>query len=87
MSNVAYTEVKVALDNLLPQQRKKIPDDIIKYIESKSNKAYEERVQDIRNYIFSEKANKMLAVIYKKYIATDEEKQIIRAKEASMNNN
>jgi len=59
----------------------KIPEKIWENIENKRDKDKVIEINNIEEYQASEQANKLLAVLYKDYFATDEEKEVIQAKE------
>lgn len=77
----AYSEVYAILNLMSWNLIKKIPENIWENIESKRDKQKVIEIDNIENYQASEQANKILAVLYKNYFATDEEKEVIQAKE------
>jgi len=77
----AYSEVYAILNLMSWNLIKKIPENIWENIESKRDKQKVIEIDNIENYQASEQANKLLAVLYKNYFATDEEKEVIQAKE------
>ena len=77
----AYSEVYAILNLLSWNLINKIPENIWKNIEDKRDKENVVEIYDIKEYHASEQASKLLAVLYKNYFATDEEKNIIIAKE------
>ena len=54
---------------------------ILNNINNKRDKENTIEIEDLKNYEFSEEANKILAVLYKNYFATAEERKVIQAKE------
>lgn len=77
----AYSEVYAILNLLSWNLINKIPENIWKNIEDKRDKENVVEIYDIKEYHASEQTSKLLAVLYKNYFATDEEKNIIIAKE------
>ena len=80
----AYSEVYAILNLMSWNLIKKIPENIWENIESKRDKQKVIEIDNIENYQASEQANKLLAVLYKNYFATDEEKEVIQAKEKTL---
>lgn len=60
---------------------KKIPKDIINYIRIKKNDDYISNIKEIKKIKLLDDTEKILSVLYTDYLATDEEKQIIKYKE------
>lgn len=77
----AYSEVYAILNLMSWNSINKIPEEIWENIENKRDKENIIEINNIEEYQVSEQANKLLAVLYKNYFATDEEKEIIKAKE------
>lgn len=78
----AYTEVFYIINEMSEELRSKIPNAIIKNIESKRDRNYEFNVEeDIENAELLEDTEKILSVLYTDYIATDEEREVIKNKE------
>lgn len=76
-----YSEVYAILNLMSFEQIEKIPENIWRNIEEKRDKEKVVEIENIEQYEISEVANKILAVLYKNYFATDEEREIIWAKE------
>lgn len=77
----AYSEVYAILNLMSWNSINKIPEKIWENIENKRDKEKVIEINNIEEYQASEQANKLLAVLYKNYFATDEEKEVIQAKE------
>lgn len=77
----AYSEVYAILNLMSWNSINKIPERIWENIENKRDKEKVIEINNIEEYQASEQANKLLAVLYKNYFATDEEKEVIQAKE------
>lgn len=77
----AYSEVYAIINLMSWNLFTKIPQKILENIENKRDKEQEIEINNIEEYHPSEQANKLLAVLYKNYFATDEEKKVIQAKE------
>lgn len=77
----AYSEVYAILNLMSWSSISKIPEKIWENIENKRDKDKVIEINNIEEYQASEQANKLLAVLYKDYFATDEEKEVIQAKE------
>lgn len=78
----AYTEVFYIINEMSEELRSKIPSEIIKNIENKMDRDYEFNIEnDIENVELLEDTEKILSVLYTDYLATDEEREVIRNKE------
>lgn len=77
----AYSEVYAILNLMSWSSISKIPEKIWENIDNKRDKDKIIEINNIENYQASEQANKLLAVLYRDYFATDEEKEVIKAKE------
>ena len=77
----AYSEVYAIINLMSWNLITKIPEKILENIENKRDKEQIIEIDNIEEYQPSEQANKLLAVLYKNYFATDEEKSVIQAKE------
>ena len=86
MESRAYTQAYVIINELSEEIKNKIPEKIINAIKSKMNKAYEFVIsdEDIEKMELLEDTEKILSVIYTDYLATDEERKIIKQKEKSI---
>lgn len=78
----AYTEVFYIINEMSTELRSKIPSEIIKNIENKMDRNYEFNIEDdIENAELLEDTEKILSVLYTDYLATEEEREVIRNKE------
>jgi len=77
-----YTEVYEIINIFPSKERKKIPVKWYQLIESKRDKDYEFDARD-ENVILLPDTEKILSVIYTDYLASEEERKIIKAKEES----
>lgn len=77
----AYSEVYAILNLMSWDSISKIPEKIWENIDNKRDKDKIIEINNIEDYQASEQANKLLAVLYRDYFATDEEKEVIKAKE------
>lgn len=77
----AYSEVYAIINLMSWTLVNKIPNKILKNIEDKRDKNYFVEIDDIDEYKPSEQANRILAVLYKNYFASEQEKKVIQAKE------
>ena len=84
ITNKTYSEVYAILNLLSFDQFLKIPNNIWKSIEEKRDREVEIEIDNINDYVPSNEANYLLASIYKKYFATPEEKDVIKAKEKTL---
>lgn len=85
MDSKAYTQISYIIENMSEDLRKKIPKDFIDMIEKNKDKTYELKVKDIEEMELFEDTEKILSVMYTDYIASEEEKMIIRNKERLIN--
>ena len=77
----AYSEVYAIINLMSLSLINKIPESILQNIEEKRDKEKIVEIDNIEEHDVSEQANKLLAVLYKNYFASDEEKSVIQAKE------
>lgn len=77
----AYSEVYTVLNMMSEALRNKIPQNVLNGIANKRDKQNIIRVKNIKQLNISEQAEEVLAVLYKNYLASNEEKKIIKAKE------
>ena len=77
----AYTEGYQILDMLPQESKDKIPEKIWDFIKKNMDVNHEVTFEDIYKNNLLEDTNILLAIIYKQYLATEEEKKIIKAKE------
>lgn len=81
-TSTGYVEAYMILNLLSKEMRNKIPTKVLNKIESNKNKEIKKiSLDSLEDYKISNEANKILAVIYKNYFATEEEKKIIANKE------
>lgn len=80
----AYTEGYEILNLLSQSDKNKIPIDIWKFIEEHMDLNYKISFSNINNNVLLKDTNLLLAILYKTYLATDEEKRIISAKEKTI---
>lgn len=76
-----YSEVYAILNLMSLNLINKIPRSILENIENKKDKEDNIKIYDIKKHKVSYQANRILAVLYRDYFATEEEKLLIREKE------
>lgn len=81
ISPKTYSEVYKVLSLMPINVLIKIPDNILKNIEKNRDKEEIIVIESIEEYKPSDEAGKVISVLYKNYLATDEEKKIIEDKE------
>lgn len=83
ISKQAYSEVYYLISEMSEELRQKIPLNIINAIKEKMDKNYQFNIEngDIEDLVLLEDTEKVLSVLYTDYIATEEEKAIIKNKE------
>ena len=77
----AYKEGYQILDMLPQESKEKIQEKIWNFIKENMDNKHEVTVEDIHKNNLLEDSNILLAIVYKQYMATEEEKKIIKAKE------
>lgn len=77
----AYREGYEIISSLPESTKKKIPEEIWEFIKENMDTSHEITWKDIYESFLLEDTNIMLAILYKAYLATEEEKMIIKAKE------
>ncbi len=77
----AYSEVYAIISMMSETLRNKIPQNVLNGIDNNRDKENYIKVNNIKQLNISKQAEELLAVLYKNYLATDEEKKIIKAKE------
>lgn len=79
----AYTEVYKIIELLPNKLKNKIPNDIILGIKDNIDKKYEFEIneENIDNINLLEDTEKILSVLYTDYLATEEERKVIKNKE------
>lgn len=82
----AYTQVSYIINNMSSELKNKIPKEIISMIEKRKDSSYNIDVENIEDLNLLEDTEKILSVIYTDYIATVEEKEIIKNKEKIVRN-
>ena len=76
-----YSEVYTVLSMMSETLKSKIPQNVLIGIDNKRDKQNTIKVNNIKQLNISKQAEEILAVLYKNYLATDDEKKIIKAKE------
>lgn len=86
LSRQAYTEAYYLICEMSEKMRSKIPINIIETIKSNMDTNYEVNSNEcnIQELKLLEDTEKILSVLYTDYIATQEEREIIKAKEDSI---
>ena len=82
----AYTQVSYIINNMSSELKNRIPKEIISMIEKRKDSSYNINVENIEDLKLLEDTEKILSVIYTDYIATVEEKEIIKNKEKIVKN-
>lgn len=82
----AYTQVSYIINNMSSELKNRIPKEIISMIEKRKDSSYNIDVENIEDLDLLEDTEKILSVIYTDYIATAEEKEIIKNKEKIVKN-
>lgn len=82
----AYTEAYIIICEMSEEMRNKIPKDVIRNIKNKMDKSYKFSLEgiDIDDYDkikLLEDTEKILSVVYTDYFSTEEERNVILAKE------
>lgn len=80
----AFTEINEVIKLLEEDENIKIPNNFKKVIEHNMNKDYVVVIDDIDNYDFLKDTKKLMSLIYTDYLATEEERQVILAKEEAL---
>lgn len=83
----AYTQVYKLIEIMPEELKKNIPDTVILAIKNNMDNSYEFEIKDdddIENMELLDDTEKILSVIYTDYIATEEEKKVIKNKERSI---
>lgn len=83
INSKAYTQVYYIIQNMSEDLRKKIPKELINIIEKNMDNKY--KIDNIEKLDLLEDTQKILSVIYTDYIATNEERLIIKNKEKIIN--
>ncbi len=88
MNARAYTEANYIINKMPEEMKNKILPKVRKIIESRIDPDYEFSIEDddFENAELLEDTEKILSVLYTDYLATDEEKAIIKNKENMMKN-
>ena len=83
MDSRAYTEVNYIINEMSNEMKSKIPSKILKNIGDRMDKNYDFHieVEDFENAELLEDAEKILSVLYTDYLASEEEKAVIKNKE------
>ena len=86
LNQKAYTQVSYIINNMSSELKNRIPKEIISMIEKRKDSSYNIDVENIEDLNLLEDTEKILSVIYTDYIATVEEKEIIKNKEKIVKN-
>ena len=88
MDSRAYTEVNYIINEMSSEMKNKIPSQILRNIENRMDKNYDFRIEEeeFENAELLEDTEKILSVLYTDYLASDEEKIIIKNKEKILEN-
>ncbi len=88
MDSRAYTEVNYIINEMSDEMKNKIPSQILRNIENRMDKNYDFRIEEeeFENAELLEDTQKILSVLYTDYLASDEEKIIIKNKEKILEN-
>ena len=78
MDRRAYSEANYIINSMPEKMKNKIPDDIITNIQNKMDKEYIVSFKDIEYDELLPDTEKLLAVLYADYIATEEERKLIK---------
>lgn len=86
MDKRAYTETYIFIEMLPEELRRKIPDSLIEVIKSNMDTSYKFEIDDesLDDIKLLEDTEKILSVIYTDYLASDDEKKIIKNMENSI---
>lgn len=84
LDSKAYKEGYDLIKMLSRDTQRKIPDEIWQFLEEHMDLNHKITNEDIEKNNLLEDTNLLLAIIYKSYLASEEEKRIISAKEASV---
>ena len=77
----AYSEVYTVLSMMSETLKSRIPQNVLIGIDNKRDKQNTIKFNNLKQLNISKQAEEVLAVLYKNYLATDDEKNIIKAKE------
>ena len=77
----AYSQVSFIIGKMSYELQSRIPKDIRELIESKKDKNLVIEVENVNDLKLLKDTEKMLSVLYTDYLATEEERKIIRGKE------
>ena len=77
----AYTEVNEIIKNMPKDMQEKIPEELRKMIEYNMDKEYNIHLEKFKKLELLEDTEKILSVLYTDFLATDEERKVILAKE------
>lgn len=88
MDSRAYTEAYYIISEMSEEMRNKIPYKILNNIENKMDKDYKFCIEDedFEDADLLEDTEKILSVLYTDYLATDEERMVIKNKERILEN-
>lgn len=88
MDSRAYTEVNYIMNEMSSEMKDKIPPQIVKNIKERMDKNYDFQIEeeDFESVELLEDTEKILSVLYTDYLATAEEKVVIKNKEELLEN-
>ena len=88
MDSRAYTQVNYIINEMSSEMKNKIPSQILRNIENRMDKNYNFRIEEeeFENAKLLEDTEKILSVLYTDYLASDEEKIVIKNKEKILEN-
>lgn len=78
MDRKAYSEVNYIINEMPEEMKNKIPDNAIINIQNKMDNEYIVQIKDIEYDELLPETEKLLAVLYADYIATEEERKLIK---------
>ena len=81
ISDVAYSEINYIINKMSEDLQKKIPIEFIKFIENNDKGLLHVDTDNIKDLELHEDTKRVLSVLYTDYIATEEERKIIKNKE------
>ena len=80
----AYSQVSYIISLMSENLKRKIPQDFVDMIERNKDKEFMIQEKNIKDMILLDDTEKILSVIYTDYIASEEEKVIIKNKEKKL---
>lgn len=86
MDRRAYTEVNYIINEMPDEMKNKIPKEVEANIQNKMDRNYVVQIDDIEDAKLLPDTEKILAVLYADYIATEDEKKSIKNMEDKIKN-